>query len=227
MATELSGIRRAIRDPESRGIAFRVTGVGSARVRASIRQVAESRPDAIVLLGFCGGADPHLAVGDLHLANCFKAPGLSDSIAPDPALFSVWSEAARDGGTNVICRPSATVDEPAGVAAKSRLYQHAGVASVNMEDYWAARAALDSGIPFVSVRAVLDDAATELPRRLPDNPDSVSRMLANLVVHPQQIPSVARLARMARRARSNLAKCALAAIESQVHSRPEFSAVPR
>ena len=77
MATELSGIRRAIRDPESRGIAFSLTGVGAARTRASIQRIAESEPEAIIMVGFCGGADPGLRVGDLHVASAYHSVGAS------------------------------------------------------------------------------------------------------------------------------------------------------
>ena len=227
MATELSGIRRAIRDPERRGITFGLTGIGAARAQQGIRQVAESQPEAIIMLGFCGGGDPDLAVGDLHVASCFKATGATGSIAADPELLSVWLSSARNCGAKVVSGPSATTDAVAGAAAKSQLYRSAGVASVNMEDYWAADTARAFGIPFVSVRAVLDDAATELPKHLPENPDNVTRTLAGLAVHPERIPGVLHLARLARTARNSLTRCALEAIDCLTSSRPELSAVSR
>ena len=227
MATELSGIRRAIRDPESRGVMFSLTGIGAARAQQGIRRVAESQPEAIIVLGFCGAADPDLAVGDLHVASCFKAPDAAGSIPADPELLSVWLSSARNCGAKVVSGPSATVDAVAGPAAKSELRRSAGVASVNMEDYWAAETARALGIPFVSVRAVLDDATTELPRHLPEDPDNVTRTLAGLAVHPKRIPGVLRLARLARTARNSLTRCALEAIDCLAAPRTELSAVPR
>ncbi len=227
MATELSGIRRAIRDPESRGVMFSLTGVGAARAQQGIRQVAESQPEAIIMLGFCGGADPDLAVGDLHVASCFKAPGAVDSIPADPELLSAWLTAARSCGARVVSGPSATVDAVAGPAAKSELRRSAGVASVNMEDYSAADTARALGIPFVSVRAVLDDATTELPRHLPEDPDNIARTLASLAIHPERIPAMLHLASSARTARQSLTRCSLEAIDCLTAPRTELSAVPR
>ena len=100
MATELSGIRRSLRDPAVRGIDFVVCGVGASRARASILEIAESKPDAIVMAGFCGGADPNLEVGDPHVATRFRAIGLPDSIDADAELLSAWMSAAQKCSAN-------------------------------------------------------------------------------------------------------------------------------
>ena len=96
-----------------------------------------------------------------------------------------------------------------------------------MEDYWAAETARDFGIPFVAVRAVLDDSATELPTHLPSNPDSMVSALANLAAHPEQLRATLRLARLARVARESLTRCALAGMERMLISRPSLPAVAR
>ena len=121
MATELSGVRRAIRDPERRGVALIVSGIGPSRIRASIRSLAESTPEAIILLGFCGAADPRLNTGDLHVADSFMSPDLTDSIIPDAALVALWSDAALDCGANVVDGPSASVDAVANAAPAGRI----------------------------------------------------------------------------------------------------------
>ena len=227
MATELSGVRRAIRDPDRRGVGLTVSGIGRTRIRASIRSLAESAPTAIVLLGFCGGADPGLKTGDLHVADCFMAPDPADAIAPDAALAALWSETARDCGVGVASGPSASVEAVANSALRSDLYRSSGVASVNMEDYWAAETARAFGIPFVSVRAVLDHPATDLPAHLPSNPDSVISALANLAAHPEQLPATLRLARLARAARDSLTRCALVGTERMLIARRPLPAVAR
>ena len=227
MATELSGVRRAIRNPAERGVALSVSGIGRARIQACIRLLAEPAPEAIILLGFCGGADSSLRAADLHVADQFQAPGTGDAITSDAELAAIWSEAARDSGARVVSGPSATVDFVATATHKSELHRSSCIASVNMEDYWAAETARDFGVPFLSVRAVLDDAATELPARLPANPDSTISALANLARHPGQLPAMLHLVRLACAARNSLTRCALAAIERGAISRSALQAVDR
>ena len=214
MATELAAIRRAVRNPASRGVTLSVTGVGRSRTRTSIPAVAESGPAAIIMVGFCGGAAPDLQVGDLHAAGCFKAPGTSASIVADSRLRSLGLSAARNCGTNIVSGPSATVDMLAGVAQKAELYQSVGAASVNMEDYWAADAARAAGIPFASVRAVLDTAGESLPDWIPDNGDGAARTVGRLVSHPRRVPGLLRVAGQAMVARRNLTRCVVALVDA-------------
>ena len=210
MATELSGIRRAIRDPESRGIAFSLTGVGTARTQASIRSIAESEPEAIIMVGFCGGADPRLRVGDLHVANAYHSVGAisSDVISADPDLTASIIAAARRGCKRAVCTgSSATVDAVAGTAEKLAVHEATGAASVNMEDYWAADAARTAGVPFASIRAVLDTARENLPDWVSENDESAASVIGRLVSHPQRVPGLIRIARRVMIARRNLTCC--------------------
>ena len=90
---------------------------------------------------------------------------------------------------------SATTDTVADPSTKNSLYETSGAASVNMEDYWAASAASAAGVPFASVRAVLDVSSVALPRYVTGGTGGIARTLAGLVVHPARLPSMVRLAR--------------------------------
>ena len=230
MATELSGIRRAIRDPEGRGIAFSLTGVGAARTRASIQRVAECEPEAIIMVGFCGGADTGLRVGDLHVASAYHSVGAapSDAIFADPDLSASIIAAARQQCNRVIWTgSSATVDAVAGTAAKLAAHEATGAASVNMEDYWAANAACDVGIPFASIRAVLDTAGEDLPDWISENGESAARTIGRLVSHPRRVPGLIRIARQVMIARRNLTCCVVGVIDALGSPRRNLSAAPR
>ena len=104
MATELAGIRRAVRDPNGRGITLDVIGIGRFPATVNVARIAERKPDAMVLVGFCGGATPDLVPGDLHIADSFLGPDRSDSIAADAGLTAGLTYAAQPSGRARGCR---------------------------------------------------------------------------------------------------------------------------
>ena len=166
------------------------------------------------MTGFCGATDPELNTGDLHIAGTFihgeEAPCLPSDFGFRSALLS-----AATGCELVTCaEPSATIDHVADAAEKATLRDSLGVASVNMEDYWAASAAARAGIPFVSLRAVLDTARESLPLFLSDGNKSSRRIVWDVVMKPARTAGTVRLARQAHVARRNLARCISQAISS-------------
>ena len=207
MATELAGLRRVIGDPRDAGVTLRVIGVGKERAESGIAAVAAELPDAIMAIGFCGGAGPTLRTGDLHVADVFHSAGRSEPIAADPVMIGRARAWAERGHNHLVCGPSVTVDALAGPQEKRTLYAESGAASVNMEDYWAASIAADYDIPFGSVRAVLDTADDELPDYLGDVGDGMFDALRGLATHPGSLISLIRLARQATVARGRLADC--------------------
>jgi hypothetical protein len=92
---------------------------------------------------------------------------------------------------------------------KRRIGDSLPVEMVDMESYWAGRVAADRGIPFLVVRAVLD----EVGDRLPDLPNAIDetgaiargRALRQLLSRPREVPALIRLAVSARRASQRLA----------------------
>ena len=227
MATELSGIRRAIRNPGSRGMALHVTGVGHKPTLANIAGIMAASPRGVIMMGFCGAADPGLRTGDLHVADYFHSVDVAQSgpVAADPALSADLTAAARQSAARVVTEPSATVGAVAGAVVKAAVRASTGAASVNMEDYWAAKAARAAGVPFASVRAVLDTADAELPAWLSDPSDSAARVAWGLAGHPGRAAALLRLARQARVARRNLTLTMLTAIEMMTAPHSALTAV--
>lgn len=214
MATELSGVRRAIGDSHGKRVTLRVIGVGRRRAEAGIAAVAAEAPAGILAIGFCGGADPRLLTGDLHVADEFHSADCPQPIPADRALTSKARCWADRNETRLAGGASVTIGAVAGAEVKSALHATAGAVSVNMEDYWAARAAADYGIPFASVRAVLDAAGDEIPSYLGVSGDRIIDVLRGLATHPGSIPSLVRLSRKAQIARSRLADCASGLLEA-------------
>ena len=214
MATELAGVRRAIGDAHGKGLVLRVIGVGRQRTEAGIAAVAADSPTAIVAVGFCGAADPSLRTGDLHVAEVFYSADRTGSIASHPELTAwakTWGERSETG---VVGGPSVTVAAAADPQRKSDLHAATGAVSVNMEDYWAAIAAAAHGIPFASIRAVLDTADDEIPAYLDNVGDGIIDVLRGVAGHPGSIPSLIKLAGKARVARASLAHCVSGLLDS-------------
>ncbi len=220
MATELAGVRRAIGDPHASGVLLRVTGVGRQRAQAGIAAVAAESPTAIAMIGFCGAADPSLRTGDLHVAEVFHSANRSEPIAADPILAGRMKSWADRSAARVVGGPSATIGAIADTNAKSVLLADTGAVSVNMEDYWAASAAAAHGIPFASVRAVLDTAEDELPAYLGETGDGIIDVLRRVATNPGSLPSLVRLARKAQVARARLADCVSGALDGLPASSP-------
>ena len=62
-----------------------------------------------------------------------------------------------------------------------------------MEDYRAAQAAQENGIPFMSVRVVLDTANQSLPGYLPGLAKSPYKVITNVLLIPWRIPTMLKL----------------------------------
>ena len=230
MTTELAGIRRRARDAQIRGASFHVAGVGEARVSsATMNLITADSPDAVIMAGFCGAADRSLETGDIHVADYFHVLDGSGTrragIAANADLASGLTAAALSSGCRVVTTASATVPTVAGVAAKSAVRASLGAASVNMEDYWAAFAARSAGVPFVSVRTVLDTADQELPPWISSYAESASRAALHLVTHPGRISALLKISRQAGLARRQLTRCLVATLDTLTPSQNSRAAV--
>lgn len=213
MATEVTGIRRAIRGRGNGAAFLRVTGVGKRRTQTSVAALAAESPTAIVMVGFCGACSPQLRTGDLHVAQAFRAGGPSVPIAADQMLTETIATWASWNNHSLAVGPSMTVDGIATPSEKASIHAATGAMSVNMEDYWAAKAASDYGIPFASVRAVLDGVDDELPDFLGNMGDGMLDALRGMASHPGGVPSLIRLGGKARVARRSLTGCVKGVLE--------------
>ena len=220
MAVEAAGIQRALRRLPDARAGVRVTGIGRERIAAGVAQAAAEGATAILAAGFCGALDPALRAGDLHIAGEFHANGHSgdyscvpvDAIPADARLAARLRAAAPDAAAG----PSVTVAGIAQPDAKATLWQTGAGRTVNMEDYWAAQAAAGTGLPFASLRAVLDTAGQSLPDCLAA--DGITggagtlRLALGVAGHPGRAPALARLARQSRQAQQRLTRCVMAAL---------------
>ena len=241
MAVEATGIRRALRRRPDTPATLQIGGVGRQRITAAIARLADAppRPDAIILAGCCGALDPTLNTGDIHIVPSFYSPGQDETIAADARLVAAIMNASADSiAIKATSSPSVTVAAVAQPAAKANLRPYG--ATVNMEDYHAARAAASAGIPFAAIRAVLDTANQSLPTYLAldaaadddtDHDDDnaaanrPARIAAGVARHPTRLPELLRLQRQMAQTRRSLTRCVMAAV-STIQSATPTPAAP-
>ena len=209
MEQELTGLRRELLDIEDATgihpqVEFRVLGVGPERAGASMTALLEdshSSVEGVLVIGVAGGVDPELETGDLLLADRYAlhdgaAQGAGQAIKPDTQMLQSAQQAALDLSVPIFNGASLTVDHlVAGPEEREKLRTQYQVHSVNMEDYRAAEAAQKAGVPFLSVRVVLDTASQRLPGYLPGLAKSPYKVLTNVLLMPWRIPTMLRLKR--------------------------------
>jgi len=129
---------------------FVANGPGPKLAEEAVRNVSERQAVAAwVSIGFCGGLDPSLRVGDIFVAN--------EVLGVGPALSPAGAVRAHRTGRLI------SSDRVAVTAREKRELRCTGADAVEMEAAPVARNARQNGIPFYCVRVVTDTAAEELP----------------------------------------------------------------
>ncbi len=157
-------------------VSLRVIGIRAKNLNRDL--LAGS--SGIILAGLAGALDPALAVGDI----------IVDSASPPLSHFPRGKFYATDhlGATP---------------ADKQRLFRETGCAAVDMESD-VVRALTESiHLPMLHVRAISDVADDAVPEHMMDWIDTVGRLrapklLADLALHPHQIPAMIRLGKNSR-----------------------------
>lgn len=223
---ELAGLRRA--QPPTPDVELQTVGIGRRAAQSAVKQLLTRRDDngrriqRLLLIGVAGGLDPARRTGDLSLPFRYlreTKDGAADFLEPDETMYrqavAALQSAAMDwhGGDGLTVAQITAA--PADKAAQFRQYQ---AATVNMEDYWIARAAARYAVPFLAARAVLDTAGQSLPHYLLAMADAGPGQIAKTIAgHPRRLPALARLAADAARARQTLTKFALAFLQTRAN----------
>ena len=129
---------------------FVANGPGPKLAAEAVRVVIERQPvAALVSVGFCGGLNPDLAVGDIFIAT--GVVGVGPVLQPSGAL------APHKAGALI------STDEVAVTSAQKTKLRQTGADAVEMEAGAVAQAAKENHIPFYCVRVVTDAADEDLP----------------------------------------------------------------
>ncbi len=191
------------------------SGVGRRATEAAVARLAELRPVRILHLGVAGGLDGGLQAGDALLLARIHHEGdqvSSDLTALGPGLVqALMAAGVRTGAVGVTV--GRVVTTPASKRALAERY--AGAAVVEMESFWAARAAAAAGVPLLCLRVVCDGAGEALPD-LTAALDPVGRprplaLLSHLARRPREalaLPQIARAFGCAQRRLTEIATLA-------------------
>jgi adenosylhomocysteine nucleosidase len=198
---ELGGLRKRIVDRSAlnerlHGLRGRIagedvvlvaTGIGIDRGRQAARRALQTLPSPrlVISTGVAGGLLPELKTGDLVIADALlmesSSGGPADEIAriAPETLRSALGALARAGLTYAQ-GPIITVHRVLAAPADKRdIYQRYGAAAADMESAAIAVEAATKALPFVCIRAVIDEIGDELPGAdLPDESGHVSPLRA-------------------------------------------------
>ena len=219
----LRHLRRVERGPAGQGAFWRgqasgreiwliKTAIGEQRAVAATQVLDQGgRFDLFLSTGCAGALAPDLVPGDLAIAtavigNASGAQYETDPVHRERARVAAQRAALRAVVGPVLCSSRVL----ASVAAKQAAAASTGSVAVEMEGAAIGALAQRAGVPFASVRAILDAATTELPEaELLDQQTGTVRpldVMRYLARQPGALSQLVALRRMMTAAQSSLEK---------------------
>ncbi len=212
-ASSLTESKPTLRTPISLtdNVTLMVSGMGAAHAVHAARDLLDRGVTALMSYGTAAGLAPALRSGDVILADyLLDAQGTRHEIA------GAWSQILEEKLTGVrnlrrggICQSDTVIATP---ADKAGLYRRTGCLALDMESAALAALAGQTGVPFISLRAVVDTADMSLPASLltaldEDGNVSLTKLLPALLPRPADWLALVKLARAFAAASHNLSRC--------------------
>lgn len=138
-------------------------GASPRRAQREARALLSGGARALVSFGVAGGLRPTLAVGSLIIGEEVFTP--EHHLLPGSTSWRVALEtAARESGLKISSgRIAGSNRVVAHAEAKAALHGLSGALAVDMESHAVAAVAWEAKVPFLALRAILDDAESTLP----------------------------------------------------------------
>jgi adenosylhomocysteine nucleosidase len=170
--------------------------VGWNAATASAEHLAAAGARALASFGMAGGLDPNLRAGTLLLPLAIvTVEGATFPCASEwrMRLIAACRAAQLSSGTLVTSRAPV-----ASVVAKAALHRSSGAAAVDMESAAVAQVAARGRLPFVALRAIVDEAAAAVPQAVLSSADAagevaLARLLPALARRPQDLSALLKL----------------------------------
>ena len=213
MERELAPLRGSLRGQAAGSYLFQVSGTGKARAIRGVEALLQSpnAPSYILSVGFAGALREELRTGDLVLSRRLYATGEEEAVEPDGALLELAQETLEaQGNPRHFVADSLTVGAPVCTASEKKALAATTSAWIaNMEDYWVGSLAARHGVPFLSVRVVLDTTDQEIPEfaaALGDRGPLMQALMATAkcIARPGNLPVLLKLSRQIRTAQASL-----------------------
>jgi len=212
LLARLSAPRRAARRVwrgriGSSEVCVATAGEGPRRAAETIARLLRDFPfRAILGVGIAGALSPGLREGEIFAAREIRAAG-GEVFRPEESWLA---RAAKVAG-----RVGAIVSDGEvrwTAAEKAELFSRQGgrgEAAADTESASWARAAARAGVPFLALRAILDEASEDLPAYLAaarrDGATDRGAIVRHAIRHPRAVAELLRLRRRTRRAMEKLA----------------------
>lgn len=186
-----------------------VSGIGPDAARSAAEKcLAPGGVRAVLSAGVAGGLDPSLPCPSVVLAERLEGD------AVDVPLRTRTAAALEAAG--IPCRggDSITTDRVLSDPESKRAAREAGHCIVQMEDRAWLRACREAGVPFASLRVVMDEVGDELPQEVVGwggRPPPL-KLAADIARRPSLGPELLRLARRLRASAQTLETAAAAVI---------------
>jgi len=190
------------------------TGIGPQLARRGVDAIVTARRNdpaalAFVSTGCAGGLGANTRPGHVALATVAVDGRDGASFAADAAWIDVADAVARGAGLHVHRGSVLCVDQALATVADKGAAAAAGHVAVEMEGAAIAAGAARVGVPYLSVRTILDDAQTELAGSAPflDPQNGTVRPLAlakHLLAHPTAVGELRAMQRLMQAAESSL-----------------------
>lgn len=199
---EAAPFRRAM--PHAR-VALTGIGATAAAARTIERELAASRPDRVIMAGFCGGLRDEHTVGSV--------------LIPTHVIDDAGNQWECDCGPQGSGRLLTTTSIIATPVTKRELGIRHRADIVDMESATVAAACRAAGVPFLAVRAVSDTVDTalspELIRLLGGGEITTGRAIRALLRKPTLLGEFRRLAQDTKLAARNLAEALVTVVGEQ------------
>jgi adenosylhomocysteine nucleosidase len=198
------------------GALLAMSGIGQAAAAAAARRLVLAGATGLVSFGMAGGLDPALICGAVLLPEEIVTLDGAGTAGTVSATCGDWRQRLRAAlpASCIACGGRLlTSGLPVGRPdAKAAAWRDSRAAAVDMESAAIAQVAAQAGLPFISLRVIVDTAADELPAAVIAASGGgrlrIVSLLAGLLRAPAQVGALIRLAARYRTARRVLAAVA-------------------
>lgn len=187
------------------------TGMGPQRARQAAQTILGAAAfDGLFNTGCAGGLAPDLRPGDLVIATTVIDYDTGRRYETDGATRTSWQAIATAAGIRSLLAPALCSGRMlTSVADKGTAAQATSAVAIDMESAMIAASAYEAGIPFGSVRAILDTAADDVQASFGFiNPTTGGikplALASHLARHPGMLPQLFTMQRQMAAAQTSL-----------------------
>lgn len=196
---------------------LQLAGMGRANAGRAAHALVQAGATRLLSWGIAGSLAPQLRAGALVLPITIVSTR-QQVFAADTEWHSRVVQGLRESLTVTVEPLVESLEIVANVSDKRAMYAQSGASAVDMESAAIAEVAQQAGVPFLAIRAIVDDAERAIPQAALSAIDPNGRLRAmrfakSLTGNPKQLPELITLARSLRAAQKTLARVAALAHE--------------